>query len=212
MNKFTDDTPIAMLTVGQLKEILDIGRILGNLIANQAPTEQVMTIEEVVRLTGYSKATIYKFTSDRKIPFRKPEHGGRRLYFQPIKKALIIKNKKQTSKPAFDPEVPPREGLIFYRSFYEALASMKPMARLHLYDVIMRYAFYGEEPTDLKGEQERIFIIIRPQLNANERKRQAKYKEKATKKNNNKKLNEFFTKTEDEENGNLQIFSDIQYE
>ena len=74
---------------------------------------------------------------------------------------------------------------------------MKPMARLHLYDVIMRYAFYGEEPTDLKGEQERIFIIIRPQLNANERKRQAKYKEKATKKNNNKKLNEFFTKTED---------------
>lgn len=123
-----------------------------------------------------------------------------------------MKNKKTTTKPVFDPEVPPREGLIFYRSFYEALASMKPMARLHLYDVIMRYAFYGEEPTDLKGEQERIFIIIRPQLNANERKRQAKYKEKATKKNNGEELNEFFTKTEDEENGNLQIFSDIQYE
>ena len=82
MNKFTDETPIAMLTVGQLKEILGIDRILGNLTANQAPTEQVMTIEEVVRLTGYSKATIYKFTSDRKIPFRKPEHGGRRFYFQ----------------------------------------------------------------------------------------------------------------------------------
>ena len=54
MNKFTDETPIAMLTVGQLKEILGIDRILGNLTANQAPTEQVMTIEEVVRLTGYS--------------------------------------------------------------------------------------------------------------------------------------------------------------
>ena len=76
----------------------------------------------------------------------------------------------------------------------------------------MRYAFYGEEPTDLKGEQERIFIIIRPQLNANERKRQAKYKKKATKKNNDEELNKFFTKTEDEENGNLQIFRDIQYE
>jgi len=48
MNKFTDETPIAMLTVGQLKEILGIDRILGNLTANQAPTEQVMTIEEVV--------------------------------------------------------------------------------------------------------------------------------------------------------------------
>lgn len=81
MTKFTDDTPIAMLTVGQLKEILGIDRILGNLTANQAPAEQVMTIEEVVRLTGYSKATIYKFTSERKIPFHKPEHKGRKLYF-----------------------------------------------------------------------------------------------------------------------------------
>lgn len=70
MTKITDETPIAMLTVGQLKEILGIDQILGNLTANRTPTEQVMTIEEVVRLTGYSKATIYKFTSDRKIPFR----------------------------------------------------------------------------------------------------------------------------------------------
>ena len=123
-----------------------------------------------------------------------------------------MKNQKTTTKPVFDPEVPPREGFIFYRSFYEALASMKPMARLHLYDMIMRYALYGEEPTDLNGEQMRTFILIRPQLDANERKRQAKYKEKATKKNNDEELNDFFTKTEDKENGNLQIFSDIQYE
>ena len=123
-----------------------------------------------------------------------------------------MKNEKTTTKPAFDPEVPPREGFIFYRSFYEALASMKPMARLHLYDMIMRYALYGEEPTDLNAAQKIAFKLIRPQLNANERKRQAKYKEKATKKNNDEELNDFFTKTEDKENGNLQIFSDIQYE
>ena len=90
-----------------------------------------------------------------------------------------MKNEKTTTKPAFDPEVPPREGFIFYRTFYEALASMKNRARLHLYDVIMRYALYGEEPTDLNGEQMRTFILIRPQLDANERKRQKKYKEKA---------------------------------
>ena len=117
-----------------------------------------------------------------------------------------------TTKPVFDPEVPPREGFIFYRSFYEALVSMKPMARLHLYDMIMEYAFYNKEPTDLNAAQKIAFKLIRPQLNANERKRQAKYKEKATKKNNGEELNKFFTKTEDEENGNLQIFSDIQYE
>ncbi|MFR4462121.1 MAG: hypothetical protein ACLT63_14920 [Bacteroides xylanisolvens] len=30
---------------------------------------------------------------------------------------------------------------------------MKNRARLHLYDVIMRYALYGEEPTDLNGSR-----------------------------------------------------------
>ena len=28
-----------------------------------------------------------------------------------------MKNEKTTTKPAFDPEVPPREGFIFYRAF-----------------------------------------------------------------------------------------------
>ena len=31
MRNFTDETPIAMLTVGQLKEILSIDRIMGKL-------------------------------------------------------------------------------------------------------------------------------------------------------------------------------------
>lgn len=122
-----------------------------------------------------------------------------------------MKTETTMSKSVFDPEVPPREGFIFYRTFYEALASMKPRARLRLYDAIMKYALYGEKPTDLNGEQMRIFIIIRPQLDANERKRQKKYKEKAIKKNNDEELNEFFTKTEDEENDNLPILNDIQY-
>ena len=105
-----------------------------------------------------------------------------------------MKHEKIINKSVFDPEVPPREGLIFYRSFYEALASMKPMARLHLYDVIMRYAFYGEEPTDLKGEQERIFIIIRPQLNANERKRQKSTRRKQPKRITTKNSTNFSQK------------------
>ena len=33
-----------------------------------------------------------------------------------------MKDEKTTTKPTFDPEVPPREGFIFYRTFYEALA------------------------------------------------------------------------------------------
>lgn len=236
MNNITDDTPIAMLTVGQLKEILSIDKIMGHLTPSRAPDKEVLTAADVARLTGYSISTVYKLTSERKIPFHKPEHKGRKLYFnreeildwlqseshptieqENIRKIKQLKNishenEKTTTKPAFDPEVPPREGFIFYRTFYEALASMKNRARLHLYDVIMRYALYGEEPTDLNGEQMRTFILIRPQLDANERKRQAKYKKKAIKKNNDEELNEFFTKTEDEENDNLRILNDIQYE
>ena len=52
MNKFTDETPIAMLTVGQLKEILGIDRILGKPNSNQAPTEQVMPNERGGGLNG----------------------------------------------------------------------------------------------------------------------------------------------------------------
>ena len=37
MNNITDDTPIAMLTVGQLKEILSIDKIMGHLTPSRAP-------------------------------------------------------------------------------------------------------------------------------------------------------------------------------
>lgn len=40
------------------------------------------TIEEVAELTGYKKTTIYKLTHERKIPFHKPAHGGRRIFFK----------------------------------------------------------------------------------------------------------------------------------
>ena len=77
MNNITDDTPIAMLTVGQLKEILSIDKIMGHLTPSRAPDKEVLTAADVARLTGYSISTVYKLTSERKIPFHKPEHKGR---------------------------------------------------------------------------------------------------------------------------------------
>ena len=53
-----------------------------NLKFRPAPIRSdVMCIDEVVKLSGYSKASIYKFTHRRLIPFHKPAHGGRRLVF-----------------------------------------------------------------------------------------------------------------------------------
>ena len=51
MNNITDDTPIAMLTVGQLKEILSIDKIMGHLTPSRAPDKEVLTAADVARLT-----------------------------------------------------------------------------------------------------------------------------------------------------------------
>lgn len=111
----------------------------------------------------------------------------------------------------YDQEIPPREGFIFYRTFYEALSSMKPRAQLRLYNAIMKYSFEGVIPTDLNDEMERVFILIRPQLDANERKRQKKYKEKMSRENFFEESNEFSEKTEIHDDSIIQITNDIEY-
>ena len=111
----------------------------------------------------------------------------------------------------YDQEIPPREGFIFYRTFYEALSSMKPRAQLHLYDAIMKYSFEGVIPTDLNDEMERVFILIKPQLDANERKRQKKYKEKISRENFFEDSNEFSEKNEIYDDSIIQIANDIEY-
>ena len=62
MKNIIDDTPIAMLTVGQLKEILSIDKIMGHLTPSRAPDKEVLTVADVARLTGYSISTVYKLT------------------------------------------------------------------------------------------------------------------------------------------------------
>ncbi len=45
------------------------------------PQSNTLSIDDLVELTGYKKNTIYRLVHDRKIPFRKPLHGGRKLVF-----------------------------------------------------------------------------------------------------------------------------------
>ena len=76
-----DNTPIAMLTVGDLRKIFSIDKILDHLSPVNEMSSEIMTIEEVAATSSYSKTSIYRFTHERKIPFHKPAHGGRRLCF-----------------------------------------------------------------------------------------------------------------------------------
>lgn len=119
--------------------------------------------------------------------------------------------KAKVSNPEIDAEIPARDGFIFYKTFYDALSSMKPMSRLHLYDAIMRYALYAEEPTNLNTEQIRIFTLIRPQLDANERKRQKKYREKLAYKNNFEDSSEISTENDEGYECNILDIGTIEY-
>lgn len=76
-----DDAMVVQLTVGQIKAIIEdvLQESSLYLMSEQSET---LTIEEVSMLTGYKKATLYKLTHERKIPFHKPAHGGRRIFFK----------------------------------------------------------------------------------------------------------------------------------
>ena len=76
----SDETFIATLTVGELRQALSIDAIIKASQSSLAPISEIMTIDEVAMLLGLSKATLYRFTHERKIPYYKTA-GGRKLYF-----------------------------------------------------------------------------------------------------------------------------------
>ena len=84
MNNFiiSPDSPIAMMTVGQLKETITDCLLAAGKLPNAEPVPELMDTAEVAKLTGYSKQTIYQLTSTRQIPFHRPAHGGRKIVFK----------------------------------------------------------------------------------------------------------------------------------
>lgn len=59
-----------------------------------------------------------------------------------------------------------RDSFIFYRSFAEALEKLNQKSRLRCYDAIVAYALNGIEQ-DLDGIESAIFMLIKPQIDAN---------------------------------------------
>ena len=80
MARIDVDTLIVTLTVGDLQNIIakEVSKAMNPVCT---PVSEILDIKGVADLTGYSIPTIYKFTSQRMIPFHKPAHGGRRLCF-----------------------------------------------------------------------------------------------------------------------------------
>ena len=59
-----------------------------------------------------------------------------------------------------------RESFIFYQSFHKALEPLEPESYKNVMIAINNYALYGLEP-ELNGIENSFFILIRPQLDAN---------------------------------------------
>lgn len=61
-----------------------------------------------------------------------------------------------------------RNNFIFYASFYDALKDVDDLVRLHIYDAIALYVIEGAEP-ELVGVESALFKLIKPQLDANQK-------------------------------------------
>lgn len=59
-----------------------------------------------------------------------------------------------------------RDSVLFYRSFYDALKNIPSDERLKVYDAIMEYGMYDLDP-DLDGVALAIFLLAKPQIDAN---------------------------------------------
>ena len=60
-----------------------------------------------------------------------------------------------------------RESFIFYASFYQAIKEIPNENQLKVYQAITNFALTGTEPTDLNGIEKAVFILVKPQIIAN---------------------------------------------
>ena len=58
------------------------------------------------------------------------------------------------------------ESMIFYRSFYEAIRELPVENQLNVFTAICKYGLEGEE-TKLNGIEKVVFLLIKPQIDAN---------------------------------------------
>ena len=60
-----------------------------------------------------------------------------------------------------------RESFVFYRSFYESAKHLPLEDQCEVYNAIMEYALNGNLPTKLSAIANSIFILIKPQIDKN---------------------------------------------
>ena len=60
---------------------------------------------------------------------------------------------------------------VFYESFHQAIRRLPERERLQAYEAVCNYALFGEEPEEMLPGTEVAFILIKPQIDANNQRR-----------------------------------------
>jgi hypothetical protein len=92
-----------------------------------------------------------------------------------------------------------RNSIVFYRSFFEAMRELESTTKGEVFDAIMEFSFNANE-IELKGIAKTVFILIKPQLEANMRRYENGMKPKQKKAN--EKQSESIPQTNDNVNDN----------
>ena len=99
-----------------------------------------------------------------------------------------------------------RDSFIFYKSFYEGIKELNSDIQCEIYNAIMEYEFNQTE-TELSGVAKSIFTLIKPQLEANNKRYQNGCKGGRPKTKTKPKENQTKTKPKpnDNENDNVNV-------
>lgn len=73
---------VVQLTTDELKKIISEAINENRSDKTSNTSREVFGLDEFCEMTGYSKQTAYKLVHERKVPFYKPEHGGRKILFK----------------------------------------------------------------------------------------------------------------------------------
>ena len=65
--------------------------------------------------------------------------------------------------------------LIFFKSYHEAITNLDENIRGRIYETVLNYAFYGEEPEKLTNGEWAVFTLIKDSID-NQKKRKEMWK------------------------------------
>lgn len=95
-----------------------------------------------------------------------------------------------------------RDGFIFYRSFYDAIKDLPRDIQGEIYTAIMEYSLNGKETENLKPIARSVFALMKPQIDANNKRFENGRKGGRPKSDNKPNVNQVITKTKPSNNQN----------